>query len=126
MEFRHLKLTDIEDKAPGYGVDSLEARPARTELGADRIGLTSYRVKPGRRVGFGHRHETVEEIYLITSGSGRFKVDDDVVEVSEGEVVYCPPQVMREWEAGDDGLEVVAFGGHAEGDAKLEPGWWTD
>jgi quercetin dioxygenase-like cupin family protein len=126
MDFKHLKLSDLEDQAPGYGVDTLEARPARAALGAQGIGLTSYRVKPGRRVGFGHSHDTVEEIYLVTAGSGRFKVDEAVVDVGPGEVVYCPPQVMREWEAGDDGLDVIAFGAHAEGDGNLQPGWWMD
>ena len=126
MDHKHLKLNDIEDMAPGYGVDSLEARPARTELGAETIGLTHYRVKPGRRVGFGHSHEEAEEIYLIASGAGRFKLDDEIVEVGPGEVIYCAPQVMREWEAGDDGLEVIAFGAHAEGDADMKPGWWSD
>ena len=126
MDFKHLKLSDIEDEAPGFGVDSLEARPARTELGAETIGLTSYTVKPGRRVGFGHSHDNVEEVYLVTSGSGRFKVDAQIVAVGPGEVVYCPPQVMREWEAGEDGLELVACGGHSEGDANMQPGWWTD
>jgi hypothetical protein len=101
MDFKHLRLSDIADQAPGHGVDSLESRPARTELGAQDIGLTS-------------------------SGSGRFKVDQEIVEVAPGEVVYCPPQVMREWEAGNDGLEIVAFGGHAKGDGNMQPGWWTD
>ena len=126
MTYKHLNLRDIADQAPSFGVDSLEARPARTELGAESIGLTTYNVRPGRRVGFGHSHDSVEEVYLVVSGSGRFKLDDDIIAVAEGEVVYCPPQVIREWEAGDDGLEVVAFGGHAEGDANMFTGWWTD
>jgi quercetin dioxygenase-like cupin family protein len=126
MDFKHLKLSDIADQAPGFGVDSLEARPARTELGAQDIGLTSYSVKPGRRVGFGHSHDSVEEIYLVTSGNGRFKADEEIVDVGPGEVVYCPPHVVREWEAGNDGLEIIAFGGHAEGDGNMQPGWWTD
>ena len=125
MTYKHLNIDDIEDQAPGYGVDSLEARPARKAIGAEAIGLTSYRVKPGRRVGFGHSHEKVEEVYLVLSGSGRFKLDDDIVEVVSGDLVYCPPAVVREWEAGDEGLEIVAFGGHAEGDAKMVAGWWT-
>ena len=83
-------------------------------------------MKPGRRLGFGHSHDSVEEIYLITGGSGRFKLDDEIVPVGPGEVVYCSPEVMREWEAGDEGLDVVAFGAHAEGDGNLRPGWWTD
>jgi quercetin dioxygenase-like cupin family protein len=126
MTFTHLKLSDIPDQAPGYGMDSLEARSARKELGAEQIGLTRYNVKPNRRVGFGHRHDAVEEVYLVTAGSGRFKLDDTIVDVAPGEVVYCPPEVMREWEAGPDGLEIVAFGAHAEGDGSIEPGWWTD
>jgi quercetin dioxygenase-like cupin family protein len=126
MNYKHLKIDDIEDQAPSYGVDSLEARPARGELGAKAIGLTEYRMKPGRRVGFGHSHDAVEEVYLVTSGSGRFKLDDDLVEVGAGELVYCRPDVVREWEAGEDGLEVVAFGAHAEDDGNMFPGWWSE
>lgn len=62
----------------------------------------------------------------MISGSGRFKLDDDIVEVTRGELVYCSPAVVREWEAGDDGLEVVAFGSHAEDDGTMLPGWWSD
>lgn len=126
MTYTHLKLNDIEDQAPGYGVDTLEARPARDALGASAIGLTSYRVKPGRRVGFGHNHDDVEEIYVVTSGSGRFKLDDEVVDVQAGDAIFCSPEVMREWEAGDEGLDLLAFGGHVKGDGDMKPGWWTD
>jgi mannose-6-phosphate isomerase-like protein (cupin superfamily) len=70
-------------------------------------------------------HDAVEEVYLVLSGSGRFKLDDDIIDVAEGEIVYCPPKVVREWEADGDGLEIVAFGGHTEGDGNMFPGWWT-
>jgi hypothetical protein len=35
---------------------------------------------------------------------------------------------MREFEAGPDGLELIAFGSPATGenDAELVPGWWSD
>jgi hypothetical protein len=33
---------------------------------------------------------------------------------------------MREWEAGDEGLEVIAFGQHRDDDTEMKPGWWTD
>ncbi len=125
MTYKHLKLTDLPDQAPSFGVDSLEARLARSELGAESIGLTGYSVKPGRRLGFGHNHDDVEEIYAITSGTGRFKLDDDIVEVAAGELVFCPPQVVREWEAGDEGLEVLAFGAHVQGDGNMFAGWWS-
>ena len=35
MTYKHLKLTDLPDQAPSFGVDSLEARLARSGLGAE-------------------------------------------------------------------------------------------
>jgi mannose-6-phosphate isomerase-like protein (cupin superfamily) len=123
----HLNLDAGEDIAPKYGMDTMgEARFVRDRLGAERIGLSAYKVKPGARPGFGHHHGTMEEMYVVLSGSGRFKVDDDIVEVGPRDVLYCRPEAMREWEAGPDGLELLAFGAHAEGDdeSHMEPGWW--
>jgi len=33
---------------------------------------------------------------------------------------------MRAWESGPDGLELLAFGDHVEGDAEMAMGWWAD
>lgn len=41
---------------------------------------------PGCSVGY-HRHETVQECYLILSGSGIMRVDDEVSEVHQGDCV---------------------------------------
>jgi quercetin dioxygenase-like cupin family protein len=124
---RKINLDDVKDLAPDFGMKEMgEARFARNAVGADRIGLTNYRMKPGQRVGFGHRHGEVEEMYVVLAGSGRFRVDDEVFPVAARDVVYCPPNAMREWEAGPDGLELLAFGAHAENDAEMQPGWWTD
>jgi len=120
-------LEAVKNLAPDFGMGEMgEARFARDALGAERIGLSQYRMNPGRRVGFGHRHTHSEEIYVVLAGSGRFKVDDDIFGVGVKDVVYCPPAAMREWEAGPEGLEMLAFGGHAEHDAEMKPGWWTD
>lgn len=123
-----INLEEVKDLAPEFGMGEMgEARFARAALGAQRIGMASYRMNPGRRVGFGHRHVESEEIYVVLSGSGRFRVDDDIMDVSERDVVYCPPQGMREWEAGPDGLDLLAFGAHAENEApEMQPGWWVD
>ena len=123
-----LNLEDVTDLAPQFGMGEMgEARFARAALGAQRIGMAMYRMHPGRRVGFGHRHRESEEIYVVLAGSGRFRVDDEILNVAPRDVVYCPPQGMREWEAGPDGLELLAFGAHAENESpEMEPGWWTD
>lgn len=125
--YRKINLSEVKDLAPDFGMGEMgSARFARESLGAERIGLTHYAMNPGQRVGFGHRHHASEEIYLVVSGRGRFKLEDDVIDVGERDVVYCPPGTMREWEAGPDGLELIAFGGHADNDAEMERGWWTE
>jgi quercetin dioxygenase-like cupin family protein len=127
-DYAKVNLTEVEDSAPKFGMGEVqESRFARAALGCEAIGLTYYKVKPGQRLGFGHHHDTIEETYLVLGGSGRFKLGDEIVEVAARDAVYVPPQTMREWEAGDDGLEMVAFGGHSEGEqGHLERGWWTD
>jgi quercetin dioxygenase-like cupin family protein len=126
--YRKVNLTQVEDSAPKFGMDEIqEARFARAELGCQKIGLAYYKVKPGKRLGFGHHHDEVEETYLVLAGAGRFKIDDDIVEVVARDVVYVPPAAVREWEAGDEGLEMVAFGGHSEAEqGHMKPGWWSD
>jgi mannose-6-phosphate isomerase-like protein (cupin superfamily) len=88
--------------------------------------MANYRLNPGQRIGFGHRHADCEEIYVVLAGAGRFKIEDEIVDVAARDVVYCPPSAMRGWEAGDDGLELLAFGHHVEGDGEVVRGWWAD
>jgi mannose-6-phosphate isomerase-like protein (cupin superfamily) len=120
-------LDDVKDLAPDFGMSAIcESRFARQALGAETIGLANYRMNPGQRLGFGHSHGKVEEIYVVLAGSGRFKLDDEIIDVGPKDVVFCPPSTMREWESGPDGMELLAFGGHAEEEATMEKDWWTD
>jgi mannose-6-phosphate isomerase-like protein (cupin superfamily) len=100
-------------------------RPAREDLGARGIGVTHYRRKPGRRVGFGHYHSTDEEIYVVVSGTGRMNLDDDAVDIRVNDALRVAPTTVREWEAGPEALELIAFGTHTEGDGGLERDRWT-
>jgi mannose-6-phosphate isomerase-like protein (cupin superfamily) len=129
MTARHAtaNIETAKDFAPEYGYDEMgEARFLRDALGAERIGMAHYRMKPDRRIGFGHRHGESEEIYVVVSGSGRFKIEDEIIDVGPKDVVYCAPEAMREWESGPDGLELIAFGAHKEGDGEVQQGWWAD
>jgi quercetin dioxygenase-like cupin family protein len=127
--YTHRKLTDIEDSAPGLGAGELqESRFATADLGTARTGVTHHRFRAGKRQAFGHRHEhpDAEEVYVVIAGSGRMKLDDDVIELGRLDAVRVPPAVTRAFEAGPDGLEVIAFGPHHEGDGEVLPGWWSD
>jgi quercetin dioxygenase-like cupin family protein len=108
--------------------DVLAAHFAREDLDATQFGLSLQRLKPNQRMPFGHNHQQQEEVYVVVGGSGRLKLDDEVIEVARWDAVRIAPEVMRALEAGPDGLEVVAFGSPATGmqDAQQEMGWWTD
>jgi mannose-6-phosphate isomerase-like protein (cupin superfamily) len=120
-------LKEIEDSAVAGGLSpDLEARFARKPLEAEQGGLSYQRFAPGYRSSFGHTHEDQEEIYVILSGSGRLKLDDDVVEVGPWDAVRIARDVTRAFEAGPEGAELLAFGAGRAGDAEVLPGWWSD
>jgi len=77
---------------------------------------------------FAHRDDKAEEIYVVLSGSGRIKLDDDVVELETMDAVRLAPSVVRALEAGPDGLELLAFGPRFEADGEIVPidGFWAD
>jgi mannose-6-phosphate isomerase-like protein (cupin superfamily) len=123
----HIRLTEVKDSAPELGADGdQETRFAQGALEAEQTGVTHHRLKPGKRQQFGHRHENAEEVYVVLSGSGRIKLDDEILELQPLDAVRISPQVTRAFEAGPGGIEVIAFGPHHEGDGELIQGWWSE
>lgn len=122
-------LTDIGsrfDGAPG-----LEFRAATGALGLERSGLSYQRLPAGYRFPYGHTHATQEEVYVVVRGSGRMKVDDDIVELRELDAVRVPPGAWRGYEAGPEGLEILVIGApslgeHPREDVRGQRGWWKD
>lgn len=122
----HVRLTDVEDAAPANGFgDHWEARVARTALAAEQTGVTYFRLRPGKRSPFTHRHQKAEEIYVILSGSGRIKLDDEFADVHPLDAIRVAPEVARALEAGPKGLEFLAVGSHHEGDGEAIVDSWT-
>ena len=78
------------------------------------------------RQGFAHRHENAEEVYVVIGGSGRVKLDDDIVDLQRLDALRVAPTVTRQFEAGADGLEIIVFGAQHKGDGEIIPGWWAD
>src|SRR5256885_13988290 len=92
----------------GFG-EVQEARFAHGDLNAEQIGISLQKVKPGRRHAFAHRHKEAEEVYVVVSGSGRVKLDDEVKEIGELDAIRVGPSVTRAFEAGDQGPGPVAL-----------------
>jgi mannose-6-phosphate isomerase-like protein (cupin superfamily) len=125
--YTHKKLTDVEDSAAKFGVGEIqEVRFANKDLDAEHTGVSHQRLRPGKRGAFAHKHEQAEEVYVVLSGSGRIKLDDEIVEIEKLDAIRVAPGVIRAFDAGPDGLELLAVGARHEGDGEVIPGWWTD
>jgi mannose-6-phosphate isomerase-like protein (cupin superfamily) len=125
--FGRINFDEVTDLAAEYGMGDLgEARYLREDVGAEGVGMTLYRMNPGRRGGFGHRHREAEEMYVVLSGSGRVKIDDDILDLRALDVVRVAPGSVREFEAGPDGMHLLATGTHVEDDGEMLQDWWTD
>jgi mannose-6-phosphate isomerase-like protein (cupin superfamily) len=83
-------------------------------------------LRPGKRSPFSHRHERAEEIYVILRGSGKLKLDEEVMAVGTGDAIRVSPRVARAFEAGPEGLEFLAVGPHHPGDGELINDPWVD
>jgi mannose-6-phosphate isomerase-like protein (cupin superfamily) len=127
-EYTHLNLKEVEDQAPKFGLSpDLEFRMGRVPLDMENAGLSYMRVAPNYRIPFGHNHKNQEEVYVVVAGSGRVKVGDEVRDLKQWDAVRVHKDTMRGFEAGADGLEVVAIGAPntGPGDANTEQGWWS-
>ena len=118
-------LKEIDDAAADRGPD-IEARFARKLLESEHLGISYFRYGPGYRSPIGHRHREQEEAYVVISGSGQVRLDDEIRELRCWDVVRVNPATVRAFEAGDDGLELIAIGSDRPdgGDAVfVDPAW---
>jgi quercetin dioxygenase-like cupin family protein len=122
---------DVTDVASNFdGPPGLEFRHASTALGTEELGLTFQRLPPGYRFPIGHTHKTQEEVYVVVGGSGRMKLDEEIIDVAQWDAVRVPPGTWRGYEAGPDGLDILITGAPHLGvnprdDVEGQRDWWT-
>lgn len=121
------KLTDVEDSAPKSGFGEIqEARFAKDAFETEDTGFSYHCLKADQRQPFAHKHERAEEVYVVLAGSGRVKLDEDVVELQKLDAIRVAPEVTRAFEAGPNGLDLIVFGPRFDGDGEVLMGWWDD
>jgi mannose-6-phosphate isomerase-like protein (cupin superfamily) len=124
--YTHTNLREVEDSAPKFGFEEVqEARFANNALETQETGVSHLRVKPGKRQGFAHKHDDAEEVYVVVVGSGRVKLDDEIIEITELDAIRVAPGVIRQFEGGPDGIELIAVGARHDGDGEMVPDWWS-
>ena len=115
---------DLEDRSP---VDEpMQWRLARNALDSPELGVSRFTYEPGARMPFGHRHREQEEAYVVVGGSGRAKLDEEIIEIVLWDVLRVAPPVMRAFEAGPDGLDLICIGGRRpkRGDTERLTDFW--
>ena len=96
--FALTNLKELQDSAP---VDEIEGRFGRKHLGSEHLGVSYFRYAPGFRAS---------------------------VELRQWDALRVAPEVVRGFEAGPDGLELIAVGSDRPegGDGEMVRDWWTD
>ena len=126
-DYTIINLKEIDNSA-GEHAPNLEAYFARKHLNSEHLGVSYFRYGPGFRSPIGHSHREQEEVYVVLNGAGRIKLNDDIVELSQWDVVRVAPATVRALEGGPDGLEFIAIGADRPegGDGIRVPDWWVD
>jgi mannose-6-phosphate isomerase-like protein (cupin superfamily) len=125
--YTHKNLSEVKDAAPGFGFGEMgEVRFAKDDLDAERTGISHLKLNPGVRMPFAHKHDKAEEIYVVIAGSGLMKMDDEIVEIVELDAIRISPEIARGFEAGPDGITLLAVGARHDGDGEVLQDWWTD
>jgi len=115
-------LLEIEPEGP----EGADFHFARKHLDSAELGVTLERFSPGYTSTAGHHHESQEEAYVVVEGSGAVRLDDERIEIKQWDVVRVSPEVVRGFDAGSDGLVLLAVGGRKPegGDGTLVKDRW--
>jgi mannose-6-phosphate isomerase-like protein (cupin superfamily) len=123
--YSKVNLLKVENSSRNEGV---EARFARKYLESQDLGVSLFRYAPSYKSETAHSHKVQEEAYFVAEGSGNILLDDEVVQLELWDVVRVAPEVVRAFEAGPEGLTIIAIGGPkpVDGDGvKQDPQWPT-
>ncbi len=133
VPFTHRNLKeDLEDHGSNFdGAPDLQFRHASKALELEQSGLSYQYIPSGYRFPYGHTHRTQEEVYVVVRGGGRMKLNDEIIDVREWDVVRVPPGTWRGYEGGPEGLEILVFGAPSLGeklreDVEGQRDWWAD
>jgi uncharacterized cupin superfamily protein len=90
--------------------------------GCDKVGLRRIRISPGKQSTPVHAHFGEEEFFFVLRGTGWSWQEDGVYEIREGDAILHPSGGPGHTVvAGDDGIDVLAFGDNLRHEAVRFP-----
>src|SRR4051812_19449510 len=109
-DYAIMNFLEVDDDTGGR-LEGLQGRFGRKYLNSRDLGVSRWTYAPNLRNPMGHSHREQEEAYVVVAGSGKVRLDDEVVDIKQWDVVRVGPDVVRGFEAGPDGLDLIAVGG---------------
>ena len=104
MGYSLVKVEDVEGEGPGNAV-----RFVRRRLGCEAFGINWFEIPP-KTEGRQHNEEETqqEEVNMIISGSGVYRVEGEEIPVRRGSVLRFDPETTRVPVAGAEGMTMIA------------------
>jgi mannose-6-phosphate isomerase-like protein (cupin superfamily) len=126
-DYTIVNLLEIDDVVAGRA-PGVEGRFGRSRMGSRDLGISQFKWDPNVRSSASHSHREQEEAYVVIAGSGRVRLDDEIRDINRMDVIRVAPEVVRGFEAGPEGLELIAVGGPKPegGDGVLSESPWPD
>jgi uncharacterized cupin superfamily protein len=105
-------LTDVAPATRAVGRVHHVRRDLATAAGSVLSGCQHVEVPPGRFSSTRHCHSLEDEIFVVLAGGGSVLLGDEATPVRPGSIVYRPrgTEVAHTFQAGDDGLTLLAYG----------------
>ena len=125
--YTHTNLREVENSGANRG-PGFEARFGRKHLDSEHLGVSLFRYPANFKAPHGHHHREQEEAYVVVEGSGRMRLNDEIIDLKRWDVVRVAPEVVRAFEGGPDGLALIAVGNDRPegGDGERVAEHWTD
>jgi uncharacterized cupin superfamily protein len=116
-------LTDVPAEPWGRGDVRVARRDLGRTIGSRTTGLQHLEVAAGALSAPPHCHSAEEELFVVLGGAGVVRLGDDEHPLRAGSVVARPPGtgVAHTFRAGDDGLELLAYGTRVPDDVCFYP-----
>ncbi len=106
MGYSVVRVHDIEPAGPGGAV-----RFVRRQLGVQSFGINWFELPPNT---VGREHDEIdsgqEEVVVVISGSGLYRIDGEEVPVDVGTFLRFDPETTRVPIAGPAGMTLIAVG----------------
>jgi mannose-6-phosphate isomerase-like protein (cupin superfamily) len=126
-DYSIVEATEAEDVYADSDVPG-EFRPLTDALECEQVAVTLIRIPPHSdfEQGTGHRHEEIEEVYLVTRGTLTMRFGDEIRKVEAGSAARVAPRTVRSHRnEGDEPVEMWAISpaNDQDGGEKVD-GFW--